>query len=331
MSDSTVLVTGGGGYLGSILTKQLLDDGHDVIVLDRFLFCDDALADVRDDDELTVIEGDIRDDGLLEDTVARADDIVHMAAIVGDPACSEAVDEAIEVNLDATVRMKRLAAEHDVSRFVFVSTCSVYGNSETGSMLNETSPVNPVSVYAQTKQLAETSLLEEPMGLDVTALRLATVYGLSPRPRFDLVVNLLTKMAVQEGTGTIFGGDQWRPFIHTRDVARGIRAALDASAEDVAGEVFNVGRDDENYTMAEVGEMIDNAVPEAEVKVDETVSDDRTYRVTFEKFRDATGFVPQIRLPEGIKEIRDALENGTLEDPDLPRHQNHASGGKEVE
>ncbi|MFD1646074.1 NAD-dependent epimerase/dehydratase family protein [Haloarchaeobius litoreus] len=331
MSDSTVLVTGGAGYLGSILTRQLLDDGHDVVVLDRFLFGDNALAELRDDDSLTIIEGDVRDEDVLEDAVSRADDIVHMAAIVGDPACSDAVDEAIETNLDATVRTKQLAAEHDVSQFVFVSTCSVYGNSETGSMLDETSPVNPVSVYAQTKQLAETSLLEEPMGLDVTALRLATVYGLSPRPRFDLVVNLLTKMAVEQGTGTIFGGDQWRPFIHTRDVARGIRAVLDAPAEDVGGEVFNVGRDDENYTMAEVGKLIDDAVPEADVTVDETVSDDRTYRVTFEKLREATGFVPEIRLPQGIDEIRDALETEAIEDPDSPLHLNHASGGKEVE
>jgi nucleoside-diphosphate-sugar epimerase len=274
---------------------------------------------------------DINEVDRLRDAVSEADHVVHLAAIVGDPACSSEVDTAIQTNLYDTMELKRICSDEGISQFVFVSTCSVYGSSEEGELLTENSPTNPVSLYGRTKTMCEQSLIEEPGELSPTILRLATVHGLSNRPRFDLVVNYLTQKAVREGTGTIFGGDQWRPFIHTNDVARAFHRVLKADTDEVAGEVFNVGRDDENYTMKEIGEMVGELVPGAEISVDPNITDDRSYRVSFERIRTRLGFEPEITVRDGIREVREAVESGRIEDPDRWIYYNHQSGGKEAE
>jgi nucleoside-diphosphate-sugar epimerase len=247
-----------------------------------------------------------------------------MAGIVGEPACSANVDTTIEVNLNATVGLKRLCDHYGIDRFVFVSTCSVYGNSED-ELLTEVSGINPLSAYSQTKRLSEDSLLSSEVSFDQTVVRLATVYGLSPRPRFDLSVNFLTKKAVRDREGTIYGGDQWRPFIHTTDVARGIRAVLNGDREDIEGQIFNVGSTDENYQMKEIGRILDDVVSDAKIEVDQSMVDERSYRVSFQKIKDVLGFNTKMTIRDGIEEIRDALVSGKITDPDSSRYYNYTA------
>lgn len=322
MTDRTILITGGAGYLGSILSRQLLDDGHEVLAYDAELFGTDAIDPLRKRDRFEFVSGDIRDTDELEAVVRRATDVVHMAGIVGDPACSADVDATIEVNLNATVELKRLCDHHNVDRFIFMSTCSVYGNSDD-ELLTEVSRINPISAYSQTKRLSEDSLLSSEVSFAPTIVRLATVYGLSPRPRFDLSVNFLTKKAVLDHEGTIYGGDQWRPFIHTTDVARGVRAVLHADREAVEGQIFNVGSTDENYQMKEVGGILDDVVADAKIEVDQSMVDERSYRVSFQKIADILDFKPRMTIRDGIEEIRDALVSGKITDPDDNQYYNY--------
>jgi len=318
----TTLITGGAGYLGSVLTRQLLDDGHEVIIYDKFLFGRESIPEVDGDNQLSVVEGDIHDTARLRELVADARNVVHMASIVGEPACSADIDQTIRTNLNATVQLKELVADTDVEHFVFMSTCSVYGDSNE-EPLTEVSKTRPISSYSQTKRLAEESLLEDAEETSATVLRLATVHGLSPRPRFDLSVNYLTKEAVLNGAGTIYGGDQWRPFIHTTDVARGIRHVLDADRDVVTGEIYNVGSDDENYQMKEVGRMLDDLVPGATIEVDASMVDERSYRGEFTKIANQLSYEPRMTVEDGIEEIRDAVRDGVVEDPNDRRYYNY--------
>lgn len=318
----TVLVTGGAGYLGSILSRHLLDEGYEVHVFDQCLFGSDPIKPLLDNDRFRFTEGNVTDTNSLSDAVADADSLVHMAALVGEPACSENVDRTIQVNLEATVTLKELCKRYGIEKIVFTSTCSVYGDSN-GNAISEIGNTRPISTYSQTKRLAEESLLQGKDELNPTVLRLATVYGMSPRPRFDLSINYLTKELCLNGEGTIFGGDQWRPFVHTTDVARAVQHVLEADTEKVSGEIFNVGSNDENYQMKEVGTILESAIPGGHLEVDSSMVDDRTYRCSFDKIENMLGYTVETTLREGIKEVREAIKSGEVDDPDDPIHYNY--------
>jgi nucleoside-diphosphate-sugar epimerase len=304
-------VTGGAGYIGSIVVRRLLARGYRVRVLDRLLYGDGALRELRGNERLDLRVGDFRDRAVVMRAVAGVRAVIHLGAIVGDPAC--AIDEAFTVhtNLDATRTVAECAKRSGVRRLVFASTCSVYGASDRA--LEESSPLNPVSLYAHTKIAAERALrsLHDACFAPVV-LRFATAYGHSPRPRFDLVVNLLTAKAVTEGEITIHGGEQWRPFVHVDDIARACILAMEASDEQVAGETFNVGADTQNHRLCELGTIIQRQVPLAEVVTNDRITDARNYYVRFAKIRDVLGFEPEHALAESIGEIKAALETGTI-------------------
>jgi len=304
-----VLVVGGAGYIGSILARQLLDAGYRVRVLDLELFGSKSLADVLDHPRLEVMNGDFRNIGDAVRALRGMDAVCHLAAIVGDPACALDRDTTIAVNYAAAKMMAQLAKANGVTKFVFASTCSVYGDSE--DIMSEDSPLNPVSLYATTKIDAERALLDTAdSDFQPTILRFATAYGWSHRPRFDLVANLFSAQAVTDKKIRVFNGEQWRPFVHTRDIARACVLTLEAPLAKVGGQIFNVGDESQNYTLTQLGQIVARSCPGIEVEEVRNGDDARNYRVNFSKIRRTLGFRASVDLVEGVQEMVDAICGG---------------------
>ncbi len=321
-----ILVTGGGGYIGSVLIRMLLENGYRVRVLDKFTFGIEPIAEIINHPNMEVIIGDIRKMDDLKKGVKGVDYIVHLAAIVGDPACSVQGDAAVETNFLSTIRLARLARDNEIKKFIFASTCSVYGASGD-KMIDENSPTNPISLYAETKIDAEKELLalldKKP---SLTILRFGTAYGLSPRMRFDLVINYLTKKALQDKEIKIFGGEQWRPFVHVYDISRAIKMVLEADDNMVKGEIFNVGATKENYRMKEIGNIIKEIISDTNVEIVKQIKDKRSYHVSFKKIEDTLGFKNEKTVKDGVIEIKDAIESGIIKDPNNDKYYNHKGG-----
>jgi len=312
IEDRPVLVIGGAGYIGSLLVEKLLRSGRRVRVLDSLIYGNGALRDVIYHPRLELMVGDCRNLQSVIRAVDGVESIIHLAAIVGDPACAQDHQAALEINYSATRLLIEIAKGHGIQRLIFASSCSVYGASDTLS--SETSAVHPISLYAETKVDSERALLEAcDASFRPTILRLATVFGLSARPRFDLVVNLLTAKACQRHPITVFNGEQWRPFIHVSDVAEGFLRVLDAPLEAVGGQIFNLGDARLNYTITNVAETVASLFPDATVEFG-AVTDRRNYRVSFDKIRNAVNFECSKTLADGIREIRDAFAEGRILD-----------------
>jgi nucleoside-diphosphate-sugar epimerase len=308
-----VLVIGGAGYIGSALVPKLLNQGLRVRVLDLLLYGSEPLAPFITHPSLEIMQADFRQVDRVVEAMRGIDAVIHLGAIVGDPAC--ALDEAltVDINVMATRMIAEVAKGHGVNRFVFASTCSVYGASD--EVMDETSPLNPVSLYARSKIACEeilTSMASETFAPIV--LRFSTIYGLSGRLRFDLVTNLLTAKAYVDGEITVFGGDQWRPFLHVDDAALALVQTLRAPLTVVRNEVYNVGSDQENFTLMEVGAMIQRLVPSAALLDLGNDGDRRNYRVSFEKIQRDLSFQPRWTVEGGVRQVLDALQNGTVGD-----------------
>jgi nucleoside-diphosphate-sugar epimerase len=318
--DKAVLVVGGAGYIGTILVSKLLSRGCSVRLLDNLMYGDEAIRPVLNHPRLQFVNGDCRN---IQDVVRAMNNvgsIIHLAAIVGDPACAAQDENALQINYAATRMMLEIAKGNGITRFVFASSCSVYGASE--ELMDEYSVTEPISLYAETKLNSEKVLLDASSSVfHPTVLRFATVFGMAPRPRFDLVVNLLTAKAIEEGVITIYNGDQWRPFIHVDDVAQATLLTLFAPLEAVSGEVLNVGDDRLNYTLGQVAEQIRALIPGTRIEYTEN-SDRRNYRVSFKKAQDSLGFRAQYTLQDGILEIKRAYETGLVRNYKQPLYSN---------
>lgn len=314
-----VLVVGGAGYIGSVLVERLLEKGYRVRVLDSLVYGDQPLRPVRSHPDFELIVGDCRNIQDVVRAVRGVDSIVDLAAIVGDPACDQDHGPALETNYAATRMLIEIAKGNGVSRFLFASSCSVYG--ATDLEMDENAAVQPISLYARTKVDSERALLEAKSDtFHPTILRYATVFGLGYRPRFDLVVNLLTAKACQEGVITIYNGQQWRPFIHVRDLVEATVRVLETPARLVSGEVFNLGDGRLNHTLSEVAEVIRSVFPNVRVEHIES-SDRRNYRVNFDKLLRRTGFRAHYTLRDGVDEIRRAFDERLITDyTDLRYH-----------
>ena len=312
-SSPRVLAIGGAGYIGSALIPQLLHAGYTVRVLDSLIFGKDAIAEYADDPHVELLEGDFRRVDQLVAAMQDVDVVVHLGGLVGDPACAVDEELTIEINLSATRAVAELAKAHGVEKFIFASTCSVYGASD--EILDERSMLRPVSLYAKSKIASERVLHEvSESHFQPTILRFGTVYGLSGRTRFDLVVNLLTAKAATDGVITVFGPDQWRPFVHVSDVALAILCAIQAPMSVTAGRVYNVGSNDQNITLGQLGRRVREHVPSAELLVSDGDGDTRNYRVNFDRIADELKFAPQWTLDEGIEQILEALKSQALGD-----------------
>jgi len=316
-----VLVIGGAGYIGSALLPMLLEKGYRVRLLDLMLYGDEPIQPYLDHPHLELVQADFRHIDVVVSAMQDVDAVIHLGAIVGDPAC--ALDEGltVEINLMATRMIAEVAKGSQVRHFIFASTCSVYGASE--HMLDEFSELRPNSLYAKSKAASEKMLLK--MADDrfsPVILRFSTVYGLSGRYRFDLVVNLLTAKALVDREITVFGGNQWRSFIHVEDSARAILNVLEASPDVVRNQVFNVGSNEQNYTIADIGDMIHDRVPSAQIinKGDEV--DPNNYKVNFTKIQRMLGFRPKWTIEQGIAQVANAIESGAVKDYKAPQYSN---------
>jgi len=308
-----ILVIGGAGYIGSALIPKLLERGYRVRLLDVLLYGTEPIESVKDNPNLEVVNADFRHVDKIVEAMHGVDAVVHLGAIVGDPACALDHNLTVEINLVATRTIAEIAKGSKVNRFVFASTCSVYGANDV--ILDEKSVLNPVSLYARSKIASEQVLTE--MASDTfspTLLRFGTIYGFSGRSRFDLVVNLLTAQAMFDKKITIMGGDQWRPFLHVDDAALSIVKTLEAPLSLVHKEVFNVGSDSQNYKISDVGELIHKMIPDAELINKDFDSDRRNYRVNFSKIRNTLEFKTQWTLEKGIQQVIDAIDNGKIQD-----------------
>jgi len=314
-----VLVTGGAGYIGNYVVEEVLENGHDVRVLDSMLWDDEALEPLRDNDRLEVREGDIRHIEDLSYAMEDCDAVVHLAGIVGDPACGVNEQATQAVNVEATKSLVEVCKLHDVQRLVFASTCSVYGASELME-LNEGSYLNPLSLYAESKIDSEEIILHETHDMfsdneiSPTILRLGTIFGWSRRMRFDLVVNILTAKAVLEDDIPVYGGEQYRPLVHVHDAARAFAEVLEADEEEVNHQIFNVGDNELNYRIKNVGRIVEENVDGAEVRFVEHKEDDRTYRVSFDKINHILGWETQHDIADGVQEIKDWMDEENVTD-----------------
>jgi nucleoside-diphosphate-sugar epimerase len=317
-----ILVVGGAGYLGSALVPLLLDRGYSVRVLDSLLFGQESLKSAEKHMNFELMQGDVRDIQVVVRAMKGCGAVIHLAAIVGDPACEENPQLAAEINRAATRMLIDVGRGHGIERFLLASTCSVYGASDF--LMDEHSQLGPISLYAQTKADSENLLLESRRAnFHPTILRLATLFGVSPRPRFDLVVNLLTARAVRQGKITIFNGEQWRPFMHVGDAARAFLTCLEANVDVVSGEIFNAGSYQLNHRLSDIAESIAKIIPAVDVERVEN-EDRRNYRVSFDKVHTRLGFVCERSLEDGIREIADMVRRSPVEDFSTEMYNNRA-------
>jgi len=325
MPPSKILVIGGAGYIGSMLVEALLNAGYPVRVLDLLLYGKHStshFASLQEKSDFEFIRGDCRDEETVRQVLEGIDAVVHLGEIVGDPACQ--IDEAftIDTNYAATHMIVESCMKLKIKRFIFFSSCSVYGHND--QEVTEESHTNPVSLYARCKVESEKEVLSCDIDdLCPTVLRLATVHGQSYRQRFDLVVNYLTIKALAEGKIQIMGGKQWRPFVAVRDICRGTLSILQASSETVKSQIFNLGDSRENYQMVSIGELVKDVVGDVEVEVLEEQEDPRNYRVSFEKVCHSLGFSAAFTVRDSIHELALAYrEDNMFRDYHSTRYHN---------
>jgi len=322
--NKTVLVTGGAGYIGSELVRILLQDNFQVVVLDNLSFGGESLLSVWGNPGFTFIKGDLRNVDDIRAALKGVDYVCHLAAIVGEPPCKKYPELTLEVNWLASVRLYELCEEAGIERFVFASTCSNYGKMAiTDLLLDETAELNPISLYSETKVNFEKYLLSrENSTITRTILRFSTVYGISPRPRFDLTVNEFTRDAALGKPLLIYGENFWRPYCHVSDLARSVKIALTADKAKVDGEAFNVGDTSQNYTKKMLAAEIGKAIPLLQVNYHPVVTDPRDYKVNCDKIKNVLGFSISKTVPNGIREIASLFREQVISEPMNARYGN---------
>jgi nucleoside-diphosphate-sugar epimerase len=314
-----VLITGGAGYIGSLLAGELLRRGCRVTVIDSLLFGGNSLLAYLSHPAFAFHKADVCDKKAISGHFAGVDHVVHLAAIVGYPACAKAGEAAsYSCNLDGTRNVFELAEEAGARRFVFASTYSNYGVSDDGQPVTEESPLNPQSVYAETKIAAEKYLIEQAARSRCAPviLRFATLFGPSPRTRFDLIINQFVLEAVRTGKLLIYQKDYNRSFVHIRDIVRAISLVLEAPLKKVRGEIFNVGSHGGNYSKDEIARLIQRFVPGLAIEYADLSFDGdmRDVRVAFDKIERTLGYKTQIGIEDGIREMAEILRSGFLKE-----------------
>jgi len=308
---SKVMVTGAGGYIGTQLVRDLVKAGHEVTAVDRFFFGKEPLSEFINNKQVTIKQKDIRD--LDQNDFKGHDAVCDLACLSNDPAGEIDPQLTYQINRDGRIHVAKTAKEAGVAKYIISSSCSVYGKGEE-PLLVETSKTNPISIYAKSTLEAEQENLSiADNNFSVTSLRNATVFGLSSRMRFDLVVNLMTLSAFQKGRIIVMGGGlQWRPLVHLSDVSQAFQLVIDANENLVNKEIFNVGLD--NYQIKNLAYLVREQLPiDIEIDLAPDDADKRDYNVDFSKVKNVLGFEARKTIIDGINEIYVALKSGNVD------------------
>jgi nucleoside-diphosphate-sugar epimerase len=322
--QDVVLVTGGSGYIGAMVVDKLAATGDRVRVVDSLLHGQTHVAHQQSAAGVEHVNGDLRDAAVRSAALADVSTVVHLAAIVGDPACARQPGTSEAVNVDATKALLEEARVAGVRRFIYASTCSNYGRmTDTAAPIDESGTLAPVSLYAEQKVRSEMAVLGHASAATATTcLRFATVYGVAPRMRFDLSINEFTRDLWAGRRLCVFGQQFWRPYVHVGDVAKAVRLVRDAPTDVVNGEVFNVGSSVENYRKIDIVALVRERISTGDVVFVDKDEDPRDYKVSFEKIRRILGFEPERSVRDGIAEVRCALDRNAFGDPFAPAYSN---------
>ena len=319
-----ILVIGGAGYLGSVLCEKLLNKGYIVRVLDNLTYGKSGLLTHLKNERYEFIEGDIRNIPTVVDALKNVDAVIHLAAIVGDAACAYSPQETLEINYFSTRMIAEICKHYQINRFMFASTCSVYGASKNKRLLTEASETNPVSLYAEAKLQSEEAILDlADETFSPTILRMATLFGASPRMRFDLVANLFAVRSFYKSKIEIFGGDQWRPLVHVSDAADAYVKCLEAPIYNVKAQIFNIGRNEFNMQIKQFKTIFNMIDPTTHVHINTEVDDERNYYVDFSKAHGYLDYEPSISVQKGIEEMTQLFKEGMFEDYKNERYNNY--------
>lgn len=315
-----VLITGGSGYLGNVLTNNLLAKGHFVTVLDIGMFGSEGLIPHFGKKNFVFIKGDIRDRKLLQSILKeRFYSVIHLAALVGEPACEDNPHLAEDINCKAAIELGKLAKESGSDRFIFMSSSSNYGVSKQNELADEESPLNPLTLYSKTKVDAERGLLPlKSSEFAVCVVRLAALFGLSPKMRFNLLINEFVRDAYFGRDVVIYKENSWRPYTHTEDAAGALIAISEAKNKLISGQVFNVGT--ENYRKKDLITLIEKHVKNVKIVRKGGEANNRDYKVSFEKIKRVLNFSPKRSVADGIKELIWAMQNNIFQDPYDPKY-----------
>lgn len=314
-SERCIAVTGCAGYVGSLVCANLLKRGYTVRGLDSLVYGGRAVLGLYQYGNFRFLNGDIRDEQVLREALQGVDAVVHLAAIVGDPACARQPEFARSVNLEGSLRLLKLSREQGVKQLIFASTCSNYGRMADPTLyVCEESPLAPLSLYAETKVTVENAFLAydgiEPA---ITVLRFATLFGVSPRMRFDLTVNEFTMELETKRKLVIFGEQFWRPYVHVRDAANAVVLALASPTRKVRGQVFNVGDTNHNYQKRQIVDLVRSQIPgNVDIESVQRNEDPRDYRVSFEKIRRELDFQITTAIEDGIREVLDVIRQKVI-------------------
>jgi nucleoside-diphosphate-sugar epimerase len=323
-----ILVTGGAGYVGSGLLRDLLTEGYSVTCVDNLMFGGESLLSIWHHKKFKFYNCDINNTNKFDQIFSENNfyGVIHLAAIVGDPACKLYTDLAYKTNWITSKWLIERSKIAGVSKFIFASTCSNYGKMEDPeAYVDEDSRLAPVSLYADLKVKFEKYMLNEMQKLDSfspTSLRFSTVYGISPRMRFDLTVNEFTKELALGRELIIFGEKFWRPYCHVKDFSNAFITVLNSSNEKVAYNVFNVGDTNENYTKQMLVNEIKKVLPDSKIKYIAKEDDPRDYKVNCDKIKKELGFKISMTVPDGIKEINRAIRENLIKDTENQKYYN---------
>ena len=322
----SVLVVGGAGYIGSVLATTLVKSNFNVKIIDSGFFGFDEISHLLENNSIELFKGDIRNKEFLQNSIKNVDCVIHLAAIVGEPLCKKNPIAARQINFDSLKNILEICKNNGVQRFIFASTCSNYGISD--GLVDENSELKSLSLYSETKVSGESLVLNfNDEKMNTTVLRFATAFGLSPRMRFDLLLQEFIRDAIVDGKIIIFGPDSWRPLVHVNDISNACIQVINAKSEQISSQIFNVGGEENNCTKLQLAQTIKDFIPNTEIEIHLIKEDPRNYRVSFQKIKNILDFQPQFSIKNGISEILNEINLGKID----PRDSEFSNMSKSTE